>query len=143
MKSIVAAIDRLLEKARARVSMHAWEAHRRTIPAGELGGAFDTGKDDDARGGGMMLAELPVRWMLKVDQDGRPVLWHPRFGRRALTCVADQPRTVRRLLDHLERWIARAEVHYPIDDQALLAARFARTTLRQFAAHHLGVVQVA
>jgi hypothetical protein len=86
----------------------------------------------------VILVELPVRWTLVVDRDGAPRLWHPGWGPRALACVAEQPRTVRRLIERLGTWIETAERHFPVDDQALLAARFARIQLEGFAAAHEG-----
>jgi hypothetical protein len=91
----------------------------------------------------MILADLPLRWVLRVDRNGHPILWHPEWGKRAIACVADQPRTVLRLVRSLDKWVAVAEQRYPVDDQALIAARFALVQLRQYAAEHLGVKEVA
>ena len=88
----------------------------------------------------MILAELPLRWTLVVDREGVPLLYRYGWGPRALSCVAEQPLTVRRLLLRLRTWIAIAEQHYPIDDQALIAARFAAGQLEVYAAAHLNKV---
>lgn len=78
-----------------------------------------------------MLARARLGWSLVVDRDGRPVLAGQR-ARAELHCIALQPRTCRLPVAQLARWIATAERHYPIDDQALLAARFARQQLEGY-----------
>lgn len=81
----------------------------------------------------MTLARARLGWSLVVDRDGRPVLAGPRSCDRAeLYCLALQPRTCRLLVDQVTRWIATAERHYPIDDQVLLAARFAQQQLESY-----------
>ena len=90
----------------------------------------------------MIVADLPLRWVLVVDELGRSTLYHPRRGRCALACVSGQPRTVRRLIAQLDAFVHTAEIHHR-SGPTLDAARLARAELYRYAAEHLGVREIS